>query len=284
MKLRFAAFALFALLVAPHSLFSQCSDAGVCSIGHRPSESPSHSISFAYTFGKSGTPDDLVFHNADLSAELGVTSDSRLSVSIPFSAQSGPLGSTSGAGDLIALWSQRLLSEVGFSLSLQGGVKLATGSVNEGGLPQAYQSGSGTTDLIIGINVQRDAWGFALGYQWAGGRSKNSPTRLKRGDDLLFRAGYTTRQAQTDLTFEALLIKRLQESSVITSAPGLPETFGNIPDSDQAQVNLVVRIAHPLSETLHFGGFAALPTLKRDVNVDGLKRALVLSAGLSVSL
>lgn len=283
MNLRWSAFALLALLTPP-SLFPQCSDAGVCSIGHRPSAELSHSVSFAYTFGRSGTPDDLLFHSAELAAELGITKDSRLSVSIPFSAQSGPLGSTSGPGDAIALWSQQLLSGDGFSLSLQGGVKLATGNVNESGLPQAYQSGSGTTDIIVGINAQRGDWGAALGYQRAGGRSKNLVTRLQRGDDLLLRAGYTARMEQTGLTFEALFIKRLQESSVITSTAGQPETFGTIPNSDQTQLNLVARITHPLSETLYLKGFAAIPTLKRDVNVDGLKRSLVLSAGLSVSL
>lgn len=283
MKFRSAAFALFALLT-PHSLFTQCSDAGVCSIGHRPSAGLSHSISFAYSFGRSGTPDDLSFHSAELAAEIGITKGSRLSFSIPFSAQSGPLGSTSGAGDIIALWSQQLLSENGFSLGLQGGVKLATGSANAGGLPQAYQSGLGTTDLIVGINAQRDAWGFALGYQLTGGRSKNSLTRLQRGNDLLLRAGYTVQLEQIDLTFEALFIKRLQESSVLTSPAGQPETFGTIPNSDQTQLNFVARVTHPLSETLHLKGFAAIPTLKRDVNVDGLKRSLVLSAALSVSL
>lgn len=283
MRLSYAAIVLCFLLHS-HAVFAQCSDAGVCSIGHRSSAELSHSVSLAYTFGRSGTPDNLLFHSAELSAEIGITRNSRLSLSLPFNSQSGPLGSSSGSGDLVALWSQQLVSEEGFSLSFQGGVKLATGEANSGGLPQAYQSGSGTTDLILGISAQRDAWGFALGYQWAGGRSKNSVTRLERGDDLLLRAGYTAWLEQTGLTFEALLIKRLQESSVITSPAGQPETFGTIPNSDQTQLNLVARVTHPISETLHLNGLAAIPTLKRDVNVDGLKRSLVLSAGLSVSL
>ncbi|MEX1139421.1 MAG: hypothetical protein WEF53_08795 [Bacteroidota bacterium] len=283
MKLSHAAFA-FLVFLLPQPSFTQCSDAGVCSIGHRSTGDLSHSISISYSYGQSGKPDDLSFHSAEVAGDIGIAEDSRLSFSLPFNSQSGPLGSVSGIGDLVVLWSQALLAESDFSVSLQGGLKLATGSVTAGGLPQAYQSGLGTTDLIVGIRGQTDAWGFALAYQLAGGRSKNPVTRLQRGDDLLFRAGYTTQIEQLGLTLEALFIKRLQESTVRTSLPGQPETFGNLPNSNQTQINLVARASHPITETLQLHAFVAMPTLKRDVNVDGLKRALVFSAGFSVSL
>ncbi|MEX2115473.1 MAG: hypothetical protein WEB37_01190 [Bacteroidota bacterium] len=283
MKLSHAAFFLLTFLL-PQSSFTQCSDAGVCSIGHRSSADLSNLISISYTFGQSGKPDDLSFHGAEVAADIGITEDSRLSFSLPFNSQSGPLGSTTGIGDLVVLWSQRLLAQSDFFLNLQGGVKFATGSVTAGGLPQAYQSGLGTTDLIFGIHGRMDGWGFALAYQLAGGRSENPVTRLQRGDDLLLRAAYTTNFKQLSLTLETLVIKSLQESSVRTSLPGQPEVYGNIPNSNQTQINLVVRGSHPITGTLHLNAFAAIPTLKRDVNVDGLKRSIAISAGFSVSL
>ena len=283
MKLAPGAFLLTAFLL-PHSSFAQCSDAGVCSIGHRPSGDIKHSVFVSYTFGTSGKPDDLSFNSAEVGTEVGITENSRLSFSIPFHSQSGPLGSSTGIGDLMVLWSQAILAESDFLLNLQGGIKLPTGSVTAGGLPQSYQPGLGTTDLIFGIHGQTDEWGFALAYQLAGGRSKNPITRLQRGDDFLLKAGYTIRFDRLSLTFEALAIKRLQESSVLTSPAGQPETFGNIPDSDQTQLNLVARASHPVNETLTLNAFLAIPTLNRTVNVDGLTRAIAVSAGLSVSL
>jgi hypothetical protein len=169
-------------------------------------------------------------------------------------------------------------------LSLQGGIKLPTARVTAGGLPQNYQTGLGTTDLLFGIHAQVDAWGFTLAYQLAGGRSKNPVTRLQRGDDLLVKAGYTAYVGQLGITMEAFGIKRLQESNILTSSPGQPETFGDLPDSDQAQINLVASLAHPLNESVGINGFLAIPTLKRNINVDGLTRSIAASLGLSVSL
>ena len=67
-----------------------------------------------------------------------------------------------------------------------------------------------------------------------------------------------------DRTLEALAIKQLGESSVLTSSAALGSPA--------------------LSEGLTHSAFVAIPTLKREVNVDGLKRSIALSAGLSVSL
>jgi len=283
MKLGPRAFLLIPFLL-PHFSFAQCSDAGVCSIGHRPSGDLKHSVFVSYIFGASGKPDDLSFHSAELGAEVRIAENIRLSFSIPFNSQSGPLGSSTGIGDLVVLWSQAMLAESDFLLDLQGGIKLPTGSVTAGGLPQLYQPGLGTTDLIFGIHGQTGEWGFALAYQLAGGRSKNPVTRLQRGDDLLIRAGYTTRFDQFSLTLEALAIKRLQESNVLTSPAGQPEAFGNIPDSDQTQINLVARASHPVNETLTLNALLAIPALKRTINVDGLTRSISASAELSVSL
>jgi hypothetical protein len=272
------------LFVPIHFSLSQCSDAGACSIGHRPAANLKHSVFVSYLYGSSGKPDDLSFHRVDVVADVAIAADSRLSLNVAFNSQSGPLGSASGIGDVVVLWTQSMLDVSGVLMSLQGGIKFPTGSVNAAGLPQSYQPGLGTTDLILGVLAQTGRWGFAAAYQIAGGRSNNTLTRLGRGDDILGKAGYTTQLEQLSLTLEVIIIKRLQESTILTSPAGQPEAYGRIPGSDQTQINLAARFAHPLNESLGLSGFVAIPTLKRNINTDGLKRSIAASVGLSVSL
>jgi len=267
----------------PNSLNAQCSDAGVCSIGH-PSEPSAHTLSLSYGFGTSAKADSLTFHSVEAAANFEILDGGRLSVGIPFNSQSGPLGSVSGIGDLTILWSQILSSNGNAVFGFQAGAKIALANVNNGDLPQAYQSGLGTNDLLLGMHYEVSGLNVALAYQHSAGRSDNKATRLKRGDDLLVRGGYTTKIDAVRLTGEVLAIKRLHTSNVITSAPGQPETFADLPNSDQAQVNLVARGLYPVSDGLNLALMAAVPLLKRDVNVDGLTRSIALSAGLTVTL
>ncbi|HEX9614987.1 MAG TPA: hypothetical protein VGA55_05755 [Bacteroidota bacterium] len=264
-------------------LSAQCSDAGVCSLGQR-SEPSAHSVSLSYGFGKSGKTDSLTFHAIEAAASIEIIPGGRLLIAVPFNNQSGPLGSVSGIGDLTVAWHQTLSSSEPWAVGFQVGGKIALAHVNAENLPQAYQSGLGTNDLLLGVLVQYSEWNAALAYQYSPGRSDNRLTRLKRGDDLLVRAGYTSMVDGFRLAGEILAIKRLHRSSIVTSTLGQLETFGDVPDSDQAQVNLVGRGAYPLSETVEIGFMAAIPLLKREVNVDGLTRSIALSAGLTVSL
>lgn len=266
-----------------HELSAQCSDAGVCSLGHR-SEPAAHSVSLSYGFGKSGKTDSLTFHTIEAAGSVEIVKGARVSISIPFNSQSGPLGSNSGIGDLTIIWHQTLASTERIVFGFQAGGKIALADVNAEGLPQAYQSGLGTNDILFGLVCQFSEWNAALAYQLSSGRSANTATRLKRGDDLLVRAGYSTNIDDVQIGGEILAIKRLHASNVITSALGLTETFGDIPNSDQAQVNLVLRGSIALSKKTDVGLMAAIPLLKREVNVDGLTRSISLSAGCTIFL
>lgn len=277
----FIFFTAILLLFSPPVL-AQCSDAGVCSIGHRGPEAE-HSVSVHYTFGSSGTPDDLIFHAVDLSGSFRILEDSWLSVKFPYNRQSGPLGSLSGFGDLTILWDQRVLTDEAFSLRVMAGGKIASGSVTGGMLPQSYQNGLGTNDLLFGLTFELNQWTFAAAYQLSGGRSKNPVDRLQRGDDLLFRTGYATEVSGVSFGGEVLLIQRIQESTILISAPAQQEMFGSVPGSKQTQINLLARADYPLSDQTTLRGLIGVPLLQRKVNTDGLKRMLTLSAGLAFS-
>ncbi len=104
-------FALLVIFMNSTILRAQCSDAGACVIGHRL-QSPKHQVGITYVFGKSGKNDDLTFHTTRLEGEFSLFDRSRLSVEIPYSSQSGTLGTVSGIGDPIIVWNQALYHEM----------------------------------------------------------------------------------------------------------------------------------------------------------------------------
>lgn len=266
------------LILTTGILRSQCSDAGVCSIGNRPVQ---QQVQLALDFGSgtSSSPDDLTFHSITGFASIPIFDLSYITVIIPFNRQSGPLGTASGIGDLTAVWTQ-VLSEIDSRLKLNVGAKVSIADVNSGGLPQSYQSGLGTNDLLAGISFDPGEWRFSIGYQLSRGRSENRHSRLKRGDDLLLSAGYVAGFGKLTAVGEILAIKRLHESSILMTAGQPVRIYRDVPGSDQFQINLVGRISYPLLESVDVRGTVAIPTLKRDVNIDGLKRTFSLSLGL----
>ncbi len=280
MKLH-AATALFLLgLSLPSSpVFSQCSDAGVCAIGLKRS-ALNHEIGVSYIYGKSKPDSALSFNTVQLDATVHVLFDSRVSIALPWTRVSGPSGSVNGIGDLSVFLNQTVISDDAGVLSLQFGAKLATGLSNSGNLPQAYQPGLGTNDLILGAAYETDPWMFALGYQFSRDRSNNTATQLKRGDDLLLRAGYRHEFGEFTATTEVLAIHRLHLSSIVV--PG-SNVFVEVPGSDQFQVNFLGRISYPLG-MYSVQGLLAIPILNRKVNVDGLTRSFTLSFGIQREL
>ena len=274
---------LFVLLLATSLASAQCSDAGVCSVGKKPT-THRHQIGASYAYGKGKPADGLAIHAAALEVSLNFSRESQFFLSLPWSSQSGPLGSTSGIGDLTLVWSQSVFNEDSHQLNIQIGGKLATAGVNKGNLPQAYQSGLGTNDLLFGLTYAIDNWSTTIGYQLSRGRSENKIDRLMRGDDALLRVGYGTVLGETKLSTDILAIKRLKESSVLDRAKPGSDAFVDLPGSDQFQINLLGRAVIPLQTDYSLNLLAALPLLNRKVNVDGLTRSITLSAGLVLAM
>ncbi len=266
------------LLASPIPVGAQCSDAGVCSIGST-STGGTGSIQFTYVFGTSGKEDDLTYHTMQIEGTFSPMENSMVSIMLPWHQARGTAGTASGVGDLVILWDQTLTRNGGERLSFQVGGKFGTGGVNRGGLPQAYQPGLGTNDLLLGIVYEDVSWHFAAGYQLSGGRCGNAIDRLKRGDDLFGRGGYTVPLGEASAGLELLAVKRLRESSVLRPASG-GSGFVFVPGSAQFQLNMVARVTYPLTQNLDLRGLAAVPLRNRNVNVDGLTRSVTLSVGV----
>lgn len=269
-------FIILAVTIINNLSFTQCSDAGICSVGEHKGEK-NHAVSWGVTYGTSGKDDDINFYSIKLSGMFspfsaieGFFQSSSFVVEAPFNIQNGPLGSVNGLGDLTILFNQPVYKN-DFDLIMTVGAKIATANVDANSLPQAYQSGLGTNDLLFGLTLVYESLNFSAGYQKTNGRSSNSLTRLKRGDDLLLKAGYQFKLDDLTLSPELLYIQRIGESSVIVPSV-MNETFISIPGSDQNQLNLLVNINYHLSEDYSIKAGFALPVIKRKINVDGLTR------------
>ncbi len=277
---------LFSLVILAVALtgsgLAQCSDAGVCSFGGGH-DTPSHQLSFDFGTGKSDKVDDISFLAVKVTGDIQILEKSRLTIAVPFTRQSGPAGTTSGIGDLIVAWNQRFTDGKGVIVEGQIGARLPTGKVDNSGLPQRYQNGLGTTDLLVGVNLTSGPWSAGAGVQVPFGRSENPFDRLKRGQDVMLRAGYTQAFGPFSLNAEVIGIKRFGLSSVRDTAVQT-ERFVDVAGSDQGQVNIVIAPGWALSDVLHIQAAGALPLLQREINIDGLKRVFTASLGVRLML
>jgi hypothetical protein len=266
------------------NIFAQCSDAGICQLGgHHPEEDSKSlfDISASYKYGYSGKDDDVQFHSFQLNGIYNLSSKTSLLFLLPYNIQSGPAGDVSGIGDMILSINQKLIADGSSSLDASVGVKLATGDDNKDNLPQVYQSGLGSNDILFALNYNYDRLSFGAGYQVAGKRNENI-YRLERGDDLLLRGAYQFSFDVISITPQVLFIQRLAKSSII-DFNSATESYVEVENSDQAQLNLLTLIEYDLEVYKLFVDFA-IPFIEREVNVDGLTRAFSVSAGVKFSI
>ncbi len=266
---------------------SQCSDAGVCSIGGHVIDKESKNlfnISASYKFGSSGKEDDVKYHSFQVGAVYNVLEKTSLQLSIPYNIQSGPLGEVNGVGDLLISVTQNLFSNEKSSLRASIGTKLATGDDNKDNLPMAYQSGLGTNDFIFAVNYLYDNIGLGVGYQLAVGRNENI-IKLKRGDDLLFQASYSFLFDKFSITPQLLFIKRLSKSNkLIVEAMAPMGVYIDVANSDQSQANLLTNVQYQINSSYYVFADFAIPFIKREINVDGLTRSFSASVGVMLNI
>lgn len=267
--------------------YSQCSDAGVCSIGSHKhmEEEETHtnsSITFGDRLGYSGKDDDITYNSIFVNGNFALSKNITGSFTMPFNLQSGPAGSFSGPGDLIIGFNYNNPINQYSSIDFQVGGKFATGSANLGdSLPLAYQSGLGTNDLLLGVTYNVTQFAFTVATQIPFGNSTNDYTMLERSPDVLLRMGYNFPASEKlIINTELLAIKRLAESKVVIQGSN-PEQFVEIGDSDFLQLNVQASLSYLVSKNWGLNLSGAIPLLKRDTNVDGTKRAFTVSAGAS---
>ncbi len=265
--------------------YAQCSDAGICQLGGHLAEGAEEifNVSASYKYGYSGKEDDIQYNSFVLDGSYNLLENSSVQVLIPYNIQSGPAGSVSGIGDLIVSWNQQLFSNENSSFSASLGAKLATGDDNKDYLPQVYQSGLGTNDVLFGLSYIYDKISVGAGYQLAGGRNDNIQ-RLERGDDLLLRASYQLSFDQFSIIPQLLFIQRLAKSTILDTTSTDEENFVEVDKSDQAQLNFLAKLEYEIGENISLIGDFAIPFIKREVNVDGLTRAFSASVGVAFSI
>lgn len=282
-------FSLLLLLVFSGNLFQlipQCSDAGVCSVGHIKDDNDDSilNINLGYKFGSSGKEDDVKYHSFQLGAIYNVFDRTSFQLSIPYNLQSGPLGNVSGIGDLLLSVTQNIFSKDNSSLDASVGAKFATGEDNKDNLPMAYQSGLGSNDILFALNYYYNNIGFGVGYQLAGSRN-NNVIKLERGDDLLVRATYNLLLDKFSITPQLLFIKRLAKSSIVdTSSMTSTESFIDVDNSDQSQLNFLTIVQYQINKNYSLLADFAIPFIKREVNVDGLTRSFSASVGIQLNI
>jgi hypothetical protein len=230
-----------------------------------------------YTYGTSDKASGLTFNSLKLVGEVKIFYDVRLSFDLPYSIQSGSLGNVKGLGDLSFIIKYPLLNGRKSKLTIQGGMKLATANVNSGNLPQVYQSGLGTNDVLIGVNYVVNKLSFSVVYQVSRGRSENKIDKLMRGDDIMLRGGYSDSFGEFNYSAELIALKRLHLSSV--ADPLNPNQFIDLPGSDQFQVDFMAKVSYPILSNFNVGSVFAIPFWKRKINIDGLTRSFTLSIG-----
>jgi hypothetical protein len=258
----------------------QCSDGGICSIGAPGDDAAPFIFEGSFDVGRS-SDDDLIFLDLSLGFSARLFESVRLRTSLPFRRIDGPSGTVSGVGDLLTIVSIPIFSDDTFSGRIDAGVRIPSGAVNVDALPQAYQPGLGTTDLLFGVSVVSGKFNGSLGYQLSPGTSDNVVNQLRRGNDASLRVGYTITEDLPRVSAELLFIRKLTKIyAVPTSAPGtLPI---DIPDSDRLQANLIGTVTHALTEEVSLIVQAAFALLARPVNLDGLKRNFSLSVGVAI--
>lgn len=271
------------LVLSAKPISAQCSDAGVCQLGfeHKEAKSKKIDAGLSYSYGTSGKGDDVKFHSVKLNISYQLFNNLKVSAILPYNMQSGPLGDVDGIGDLILSLTQNIYSDRRQVLSFIIGGKIATGDENQDNLPQLYQSGLGSNDLMLGLNYLNRNVLVGVGYQVAGGRNENSIDRLERGDDLIARGSYTFEFDELSISPQLLLIKRIGKSSVLDLTSS-EEEFIDLEDSDQLQINFLVNTSYALNENINLTAEIAFPFLKRDVNVDGLTRAFSAGIGMNI--
>ena len=304
-----------------------CSDAGVCSagpIGQLQLWQDSTAdvvdyrhfarLGYSYAIGEQGTT--IMQANAEISVGIGP----RLSVQakVPYIWASGELGENRGIGDAIGTVSYTFLKEHERNITGILGVRLPTGSVTAGvpvyddnvshpmiayqkPLPLPYQTGLGTTDLLIGVNARLGHWTAALAYQhvlgyadrnrfthgaWFNNADANryfESLLLERKDDLVARLQYAYGCGRLALQPGLLAIYHVAEDTrlndFITQENALPERV-SIDGSQGLTLNVTLDLRYKLSDQWAIEAMLGTPVVTREVRPDGLTRSLVTGFGL----
>lgn len=239
---------LFSIMIPGYTFAQGCSDAGFCTMGAmRPNQSylkkagvQLRSVELLQYAGYTKFDDLILTTLVDVNVNVGQRSIAQLKV--PFQAVSGPLGNTAGMGDISYSYSYQAYKAKKFQIGATLGGKIPTNNAdltNEAGLPlpMYYQTSLGTWDIVAGFSLVSKKWLFATGYQHAFNRNGNQflwgawnnssdkatallypkGNKLKRGDDIMFRAERNFRSTKWNAYLGLLAIYRITPDNIIVN-------------------------------------------------------------------
>jgi hypothetical protein len=303
-----------------------CSDAGACTagpLGQIPNASDSSAIVeprhyartlVSYAVGEQGVT--IVQVQPELS--IGLTSRLSAQLKVPYVSTSGNLGGNSGIGDLVLTLSQAVIKERERELSGVLGLRLPTGSTaqvridqavfgpSSHPLPMPYQTGLGTTDLLLGVQyrirrltltgayqhvLKHDNQNVFLHQFWLDrpeARGYFESYALERADDAVLRVQYALPIQRLTLQPGALAIYHVgQDVSLVNCVPGIydPQALKreSVKGSEGLTLNLTADARFKLSEHWSVEAMFGTPVVTREARPDGLTRRYVMAAGLRVA-
>jgi hypothetical protein len=309
-------FLLLFVFFAVNGVYSQCSDAGVCSFHSNDNGIFRRSgVGVDYLNGYSGEKNDIRYESAKLSGYYWFDREMNIGAILPLNRQRGKLGTVQGVGDLLIVFDylvndhpgditisgeSSLLSGTFEATSIQIGAKFATGAVNQSNLPLLYQNGLGTTDLLLGIiysaahprEYDYDLFTGGFTLQVPFGIAGNKYDSLQRGIDLLGRVAYQYPILHSfGIKGEMLVIQRLTKSMLhqykLVGPDGFPDSSGTLSTSPYKvndnilQINISAGATYNVQQDIFFETGFTVPLLDKKVNYDGLKRSYTLFASVN---
>jgi hypothetical protein len=277
---------LFIFILSIRNSYSQCSDAGVCIIGERhkktKAEITSSTLSFQYSLGFSGTPEDIIFHTFRFGGDISITDKFSVGVVMPVYSmvyKDQNILTKNGLGDAFVIGEYVTPTGKNQNISFQGGFKLNTSSVDKEKF--GYYNAQGSNDILLGVDYNFSFLHFSGGTQIPFTNYEDDAGNvMKRGADVMFRTGLQRRAGDLKLKFELLAIKRLTESENVYNG-GATST---IPNSDFFQLNIMGGLLYNLTPDFQMDFGIAIPMIKREDNTDGTKRVFTTNLGIRYNI
>ena len=284
-----------------------CSDAGFCTMGAmRPGQPYSNNIKIVLKSVEMSQYvgvtrfDDLIYATT-LDFNVGISNKDAAQFKLPYMAAEGPLGQSSGLGDLSVSYTRILIKEIEYQLNITGGAKIALGNSDktfeDKSLPMYYQQSLGTNDLVLGLSFLTNKWLVATGLQYSLNSNENgffwgpwikegvdkemieqypSSIELDRGKDVMLRVERSLKKSNWGLNLGLLGIYRLNED--IRTDPKAKERV-SVKGSDGLALTAILGIKYNFNVKSGVKLIYGQRLIKRDFNPDGLSREQVVEIG-----
>lgn len=301
-----------------------CSDAGVCTAGpigqlHLWQDSTADvvdyrhmaRVSYSYALGEQGTTIMQVMPEIS----IGIGPRFSVQVKVLYIWASGNLGENQGIGDVIATTSYAFVKERDRNITGTLGLRLPTGSTDAmaigiplgmislsvfAPLPMPYQTGLGTTDLLLAAQYRCKRLTTALAYQYVLDQGNmntfsheawsSDPDalgyfesyRLERADDLVGRIQYAYGCGKLSLQPGLLAIYHMRNDTRLENVIGVDPmlTRMEVHGSQGLTLNITTDLRYKLAEQWAIEATFGTPLITREVRPDGLTRSLVTGVGL----